>query len=74
MEKGFWNSPVPADPPPVLPRILLAPVVGFDRDCYRLGYGAQGQDTSFAREVRASLERQVGRRDVAAPDREPVAR
>jgi 5,10-methenyltetrahydrofolate synthetase len=39
MEKGFWNIPVPADPETFTPQILLAPVVGFDRQCYRLGYG-----------------------------------
>ncbi len=39
MEKGFWNIPVPADPETFTPQVLLAPVVGFDRQCYRLGYG-----------------------------------
>jgi len=39
MEKGFWNIPVPADPTPFVPQLLIAPVVGFDRQCYRLGYG-----------------------------------
>ncbi len=33
---------------------LVSPIQRRKR--YRLGYGAQGQDTSFAREVRASLE------------------
>jgi 5-formyltetrahydrofolate cyclo-ligase len=39
MERGFWNIPVPADGPQVMPKIVIAPVVGFDPDCYRLGYG-----------------------------------
>jgi len=39
MEKGFWNIPVPADPTTFVPQLLIAPVVGFDRQCYRLGYG-----------------------------------
>ena len=39
MTKGFWDIPVPADPREVLPDFLLAPVVGFDAECYRLGYG-----------------------------------
>src|SRR6218665_2744565 len=38
MEKGFWNIRVPADPALFPPRLLLGPVVGFDRQCYRLGY------------------------------------
>lgn len=39
MEKGFWNIPVPVDAESFTPQVLLAPVVGFDRQCYRLGYG-----------------------------------
>jgi 5,10-methenyltetrahydrofolate synthetase len=39
MEKGFWNIPVPADRETFTPQVLLAPVVGFDPECYRLGYG-----------------------------------
>lgn len=39
MEKGFWNIPVPADQETFTPQVLLAPVVGFDLQCYRLGYG-----------------------------------
>ena len=38
---------------------LVSPVQRRKR--YRLGYGAQGQDTSFAREVRGSLERAAER-------------
>ena len=38
---------------------LVSPIQRRKR--YRLGYGAQGQDTSFAREVRASLERAAER-------------
>lgn len=39
MEKGFWNIPVPAAPEEFMPEVLLAPVIGFDSRCYRLGYG-----------------------------------
>lgn len=39
MEKGFWNIPVPVDPQTFTPQLLLAPLVGFDGRCYRLGYG-----------------------------------
>src|SRR5258707_9112924 len=38
---------------------LVSPIQRRKR--YRLGYGAQGQDTSFAREVRGSLERAAER-------------
>jgi 5,10-methenyltetrahydrofolate synthetase len=30
---------VPVDPESFTPQILFAPVVGFDTQCYRLGYG-----------------------------------
>lgn len=53
MEKGFWNIPVPADPEPFTPRLLLGPVVGFDRQCYRLGYGGGYFDRTLA-ELRAA--------------------
>ncbi|MAZ18047.1 MAG: 5-formyltetrahydrofolate cyclo-ligase [Ahrensia sp.] len=39
LEKGVWNIPVPSGGREVVPDIVLAPVVGFDPDCYRLGYG-----------------------------------
>jgi 5,10-methenyltetrahydrofolate synthetase len=48
MEKGFWNIPVPADPAALTPQFLLAPVVGFDRQCYRLGYGGGYFDRTLA--------------------------
>lgn len=48
MEKGFWDIPVPADPAEYLPQVLLAPVVGFDAQCYRLGYGGGYFDRTLA--------------------------
>ncbi|MCZ7599487.1 MAG: 5-formyltetrahydrofolate cyclo-ligase [Gammaproteobacteria bacterium] len=41
--------PAPADTAPeVVPDILLAPVVGFDAECYRLGYGGGFYDRTLA--------------------------
>lgn len=37
--RGVWNIPVPAQGAEVVPDVAIAPVVGFDRQCYRLGYG-----------------------------------
>jgi 5-formyltetrahydrofolate cyclo-ligase len=37
--RGVWNIPFPAEGKVVWPEIVLAPVVGFDRAAYRLGYG-----------------------------------
>lgn len=48
MQKGFWNIPVPADPAEYTPQLLLAPVVGFDAQCYRLGYGGGYFDRTLA--------------------------
>lgn len=39
MVAGIWNIPVPADGIDTQPDIVVSPVVGFDRACYRLGYG-----------------------------------
>ena len=39
LERGLWNIPWPADGAVVVPGVVIAPLVGFDRDCYRLGYG-----------------------------------
>jgi 5-formyltetrahydrofolate cyclo-ligase len=36
---GVWNIPVPEKREIVAPAIVLAPLVGFDEGCYRLGYG-----------------------------------
>ena len=36
---GVWNIPVPENRGIVTPAIVLAPLVGFDRASYRLGYG-----------------------------------
>jgi 5-formyltetrahydrofolate cyclo-ligase len=48
MERGFCNIPVPADGAQVMPTIVIAPVVGFDPDCYRLGYGGGYFDRTLA--------------------------
>lgn len=59
MEKGFWNIPVPADPAQFVPRVLTAPVVGFDSQCYRLGYGGGYFDRTLAELDAAGLPYRV---------------
>lgn len=39
MERGIWNIPVPANTPSACPDVVIAPLVGFDRSRFRLGYG-----------------------------------
>lgn len=48
MVRGVWNIPMPADATEVVPEIVLAPLVGFDRRLYRLGYGGGFFDRTLA--------------------------
>ncbi|MCW5771063.1 MAG: 5-formyltetrahydrofolate cyclo-ligase [Rhodospirillaceae bacterium] len=45
---GIWNIPVPAEAAAVVPDIVIAPAVGFDRGCYRLGNGGGYYDRTLA--------------------------
>ena len=45
---GVWNIPVPEKRDIVTPTVVLAPLVGFDRACYRLGYGGGYFDRTLA--------------------------
>ena len=48
MRPGVWNIPVPVDIESVNPDILLVPLVGFDCQGYRLGYGGGYYDRTLA--------------------------
>lgn len=49
MVRGDWNIPVPPpEAPAVTPDITLAPLVGWDGDGYRLGYGGGYFDRTLA--------------------------
>jgi 5-formyltetrahydrofolate cyclo-ligase len=48
LARGLWKIPYPADGAPVTPDIVIAPLVGFDRGCYRLGYGGGFFDRTLA--------------------------
>ena len=45
---GVWNIPIPEARNVVVPQAVLAPLVGFDRQCYRLGYGGGYFDRTLA--------------------------
>jgi 5-formyltetrahydrofolate cyclo-ligase len=45
---GVWNIPVPEQRDIVVPQAVLAPLVGFDAACYRLGYGGGYFDRTLA--------------------------
>jgi len=48
MARGLWKIPYPATVPEVSPTTVLAPLVGFDSTCYRLGYGGGFFDRTLA--------------------------
>lgn len=49
MTRGFWNIPVPAEGETAVPEIVIAPLVGFDEDLYRLGNGGGYYDRTLVR-------------------------
>ena len=48
LARGVWNIPFSANGPEVEPDVAMAPVVGFDRACFRLGYGGGFFDRTMA--------------------------
>lgn len=48
LERGVWNIPYPADGALVTPDVVIAPLVGFDPQGYRLGYGGGFFDRTLA--------------------------
>jgi 5-formyltetrahydrofolate cyclo-ligase len=60
LERGVWNIPVPADSPDVTPHVTLAPVIGYDAGCYRLGYGGGFFDRTLAQLPPATVSIGVG--------------
>jgi len=48
LEPGVWSIPVPVARQEATPDIVIAPVVGFDRACYRLGNGGGFYDRTLA--------------------------
>jgi 5-formyltetrahydrofolate cyclo-ligase len=48
LARGVWNIPIPADNVELVPDVVIAPVVGFDQQGYRLGYGGAFYDRTLA--------------------------
>ena len=48
LARGLWNIPHPADGKLIVPNVVIAPVVGFDLQGYRLGYGGGFFDRTLA--------------------------
>lgn len=67
LTRGVWNIPVPAGGAAVTPDVVIAPVVGFDPDCYRLGYGGGYFDRTLAALTRRPVVAGVGHVLAALP-------
>lgn len=48
MVQGTWKIPMPQSGEAVFPDLLVVPLVGFDRQGYRLGYGGGFYDRTIA--------------------------
>jgi len=52
MRRGLWDIPIPAERDVVTPDALIVPLVGFDSQRYRLGYGGGYYDRTLAAQGR----------------------
>jgi 5-formyltetrahydrofolate cyclo-ligase len=48
MKRGIWNIPIPVKREVVIPEACIVPLVGFDSEKYRLGYGGGYYDRTLA--------------------------
>ena len=69
--RGVWNIPIPADGSEVRPDIVIAPVVGFDASCYRLGYGGGFFDRTLAALPQSTIAIGVGYSQASMPTIHP---
>jgi len=60
LARGIWDIPVPQARDTIVPDLMLAPVVGFDRAKYRLGYGGGYFDRTLASLPRRPLTVGIG--------------
>ena len=70
--RGVWNIPVPVTPEEVVPDIVIAPIVGFDRACYRLGYGG-GFDPDIRNDEKIAPQARRRLSTTSAPHHPPPA-
>lgn len=60
LAKGVWNIPFPENGKVIHPDIVIAPIVGFDRKSYRLGYGGGFFDRTLAASPKKPLVIGIG--------------
>lgn len=59
MVPGIWRIPVPIDGQILDPTVVISPLVGFDQENYRLGYGGGFFDRTLAAMYERGLSPQV---------------
>lgn len=67
LDRGIWDIPIPRHGRLVVPDVIVAPLVGFDTDGFRLGYGAGYYDRTLAALVPRPFVVGVGYADQALP-------
>jgi 5,10-methenyltetrahydrofolate synthetase len=73
LEPGVWNIPVPTDDAEVVaPDVVIAPLVGFDPACYRLGHGGGFFDRTLAAAPNRPRVFGVGYAQAALPTIHPL--
>jgi 5,10-methenyltetrahydrofolate synthetase len=67
MEHGVWRIPQPAERRLVIPTVAIAPLVGYDAGCCRLGYGGGFFDRTLASLTPRALAIGIGYPQLALP-------
>jgi 5-formyltetrahydrofolate cyclo-ligase len=67
MEPGVWRIPQPAERELLTPTLAIAPLVGYDSGCYRLGYGGGFFDRTLAALAPRALAVGIGYPQLAVP-------
>jgi len=73
MEHGVWRIPQPAERRLVTPTLAIAPLVGYDPGCYRLGYGGGFFDRTLASLSSRAIAVGIGYPELALPTIFPQA-
>ncbi|MDB5523072.1 MAG: 5-formyltetrahydrofolate cyclo-ligase [Rhizobium sp.] len=58
--RGVWNIPIPEHGREMTPDIVIAPLVGYDDGCFRLGYGGGFFDRTLASIAKPAMVIGVG--------------
>jgi 5-formyltetrahydrofolate cyclo-ligase len=73
MEMGAYAIPYPTEGDAVAPDVLLAPLVGFDTGCYRMGYGGGFYDRTLAalpnKPITVGVGFEIGRLETIRPQK-----